>query len=246
VLPPETRTIGQLVAESIRFYGANFWRTLALGLPPAAVGIAVAEAPVGARFALLLTVGAAAGSFSYACACALVAGAPFEARRMARATGVGVLVVEPAVLMLGFLSIVGLLPAVAWLGFVGLAVPVAVVENRASLRRATDLSRADLAHSIGSLATLALVGLFTAYVLFFTLRSAGTTALRASAFLSILVIAPLCFVGAALLYFDQAARVGSAPRPRRPDADLHPALEPDRAGRADAEGEPRTPAGGEP
>src|SRR3954468_13753918 len=32
-LPPETRTVGQLVAESIRFYGDHFWPVLALGLP---------------------------------------------------------------------------------------------------------------------------------------------------------------------------------------------------------------------
>jgi hypothetical protein len=171
---------------------------------------------------------------------------PLETRRIARATAIGIVVVEPAALTLAILGIFGLLPAVAWLGFVGLVVPVAVVENRLSLRRAAELARADLAHSIGSLATLALVGLLTAYVLFFTLRSAGTTALRASAFLSVLVISPLLFVGAALLYFDQTARVGSASRPRRPDADLHPALQPDRTGRPDAEGEPRAPARGQP
>ena len=27
-LPPETRTVGQLVAESIRLYGARFWPSL--------------------------------------------------------------------------------------------------------------------------------------------------------------------------------------------------------------------------
>ena len=36
-LPPETRTVGQLVAESIRFYGEHFWPVLALGLPLVAV-----------------------------------------------------------------------------------------------------------------------------------------------------------------------------------------------------------------
>src|SRR5579864_7750805 len=35
-LPPGERTVGQLVAESIRAYGANFWRALPLGLPFAA------------------------------------------------------------------------------------------------------------------------------------------------------------------------------------------------------------------
>jgi hypothetical protein len=147
--------------------------------------------------------------------------------------------------MVAFGGVFGLLPAVVWLGFVGFSVPVAVVEERISVRRSIELGRAAPAHSIGSLATLTLVGLLTAYVLFFTLRSGGTTALRASAFLSVLVISPLLFVGGGLLYFDQAARVGSAPRPRRPDADLHPAVQPDRAGRADAEGESGAAARGE-
>src|SRR5437868_1417856 len=42
-LPPETRTVGQLVAEAVRFYGAHFWRSLALGLGPAAVTVAAYE-----------------------------------------------------------------------------------------------------------------------------------------------------------------------------------------------------------
>ena len=32
-LPPERRTVGQLVAESIRAYQQSFWRCLPLGLP---------------------------------------------------------------------------------------------------------------------------------------------------------------------------------------------------------------------
>ena len=34
-LPPERRTVGQLVAESIRFYGSRFWAVLPLGIPRA-------------------------------------------------------------------------------------------------------------------------------------------------------------------------------------------------------------------
>jgi hypothetical protein len=244
-LPPETRTVGQLVAETIRFYGSHFWPSLALGIAPAAIGLALAEAPAVARLPLALTVAAAAASCSYALATALVGGSRPGAAVLGRATAVGTLVLTPAILVLGFLGILGLLPAVAWLGFVGLIVPVAILERQVSARRALELARADLAHSVGSLATLTLVALLTAYVMFFTLRSAGTAALRASAFLSVLVISPLLFLGGALLYFDQAARVGSAPRPRRRDADVHPPVQPDRAGRPDAEVEPRSAARGQ-
>jgi len=36
-LPAGERTVGQLVAESIRAYGNQFWRSLALGLPLALI-----------------------------------------------------------------------------------------------------------------------------------------------------------------------------------------------------------------
>ena len=233
-LPPETRTVGQLVAEALYFYKRRFWPSLALGIAPAAAGVVTAELPTWMRLPVVLTVGAAASSSSYALASEMVAGLSRSARRVLVATGVGIVALAPAVLMLVFLNVLGLLPAVFWLGLFGLVVPVAVIESRLSYRRAYELARADLVHSIGSLATLALVGLLSAYVVFFTLRSAGTAALRASAFVSVLVISPILFLGAALLYFDQAARVPT----RRSDADLHHAHEPDRPGRADPEGQP--------
>src|SRR3954447_10591996 len=48
-LPPATRTVGQLVAETIRLYGSRFWPALALGIAPAAAGLALAEAPRAGR-----------------------------------------------------------------------------------------------------------------------------------------------------------------------------------------------------
>lgn len=233
-LPPETRTVGQLVAEALHFYKRRFWPSLALGVAPAAAGVLTAELPTWMRLPVVLTVGAAASSSSYALASEMVAGLGRSARRVLVATGVGIVALAPAVLMLVFLNVLGLLPAVFWLGLFGLVVPVSVIEGRLSYRRAYELARSDLVHSVGSLATLALVGLLSAYVVFFTLRSAGTAALRASAFVSVLVISPILFLGAALLYFDQAARVPN----RRSDADLHHAHEPDRPGRADPEGQP--------
>lgn len=233
-LPPAQRTVGQLVAESINFYRHRFWPSLVLGLAPAAAGVTVAALPNVLKLPVALTFGTAAASSSYAIASAVVARQRPEVRRLLPAVGIGMVVLVPAVLCLAFLNVVGLLPMVIWLGLTGFVVPVAVIERRVSLRRAYRLARVDMVHAVGSLATLALVGLLTAYVLFFTLRSAGTAALQAAAFLSVLVIAPLLFLGAALLYYDQLARIPT----RRSDADLHHALEPDRPGRADAEGQP--------
>lgn len=237
-LPPETRTVGQLVAETIRLYGSRFWRSLALGIAPGAAGLVLAESPGVARLPLALTVAAVAASLSFALATGVVAGERIPPRRLSEATAFGAITLAPAILLLGLLGILGLLPAVVWLGFAGLIVPVITLERRRSYARAFELARADLAHAVGSLATLALVGLLTAYVIFFTLRSAGTAALRASAFVSVLVISPLLFLGGALLYYDQLARVGSAPRRRRRNADVHPAVQPDRAGRSDTQVEP--------
>jgi hypothetical protein len=48
-------------------------------------------------------------------------------------------------------------------------------------------------------------------VLFFLLRGAGGAALWAASFLAVMVISPLVFLGFALLYIDQAARVRLGP-----------------------------------
>jgi hypothetical protein len=141
-----------------------------------------------------------------------------------------------------FLALLFILPAVAWLALVGLVVPVIVIERlpiRAAFRRAIAIARADYVHALGSLATLALTYFVTRLSLFFLLRGGSGTAERTAAVLADLVISPLLFLGAALLYFDQVARVGSAPRSRRRHADVHPAVHPHSAGRSDAEVESR-------
>ena len=47
-LPPQERTVGQLVGETIRAYGDNFWRALPLGLPLALVDEASVHRSLGA------------------------------------------------------------------------------------------------------------------------------------------------------------------------------------------------------
>jgi transcriptional regulator with XRE-family HTH domain len=115
-------------------------------------------------------------------------------------------------LVLGFV-----LPGVAWLAFVGLVVPIAVIERlglRPAFRRATQLARTDYVHALGSLSTLVILYVLTRLVLVLLLRGSGDQTERVAIFLADLVISPLLFLGAALLYFDQAARVRSA-KPRR-------------------------------
>jgi hypothetical protein len=240
-LPPETRTVGQLVAEALRLYGARFWPSLALGIGPAVLGTAAVELDDPARVAVVLGAGPLLLGASYAGAVALV-------RPVARGRYVAVAL---AVGFIGFLPLcvarLWIFPGIyllvlGWLAFVGLSVPAALVERRGfanSLRRGMELARADYVHALGSLATLVITIFLTGLVLFFALREASDQALRVSGLLALLVLAPVFMLGAAILYVDQAARVESGPRTRRRrDADLHSAVEPDGAGRSDAEVEP--------
>jgi hypothetical protein len=234
-LPPGTRTVGQVVAETIRFYGAHFWRSLALGTTVALLdGIAISLSHANAVL-FEASVGGALLTLSFVAASVLVSDAARPpGGTLLRAWLAGCVAFVP----FPFLALLFILPAVAWLALVGLVVPVIVIERlplRPAFRRAVALARADYVHALGSLATLALTYFVTRLSLFFLLRGGSGTAERTAAVVADVVISPLLFLGGALLYFDQVARVGSAPRTRRRDADLHPPVQLDRAGRSDAE-----------
>jgi hypothetical protein len=247
-LPPAERTVGQLVAETIRLYGRGFWRALPLGLPVSLVTQVNLGREIGVQVLVLM---AAAPLFTaaYVAASGQAAGVRPAPRTELRALAVGVLVFLPAPLLLRLF----ILPAVAWLALVGLAVPALVVERigaRAALRRAVALARADYVHAVGSLATLLLLFVLTRLMLAILLRSQSETTDRIAAFAADLVLSPILYLGAALLYYDQAARLIDSASPKRPrrrtrDADLHPADDADRAGGADAEVEPGPAARGQ-
>lgn len=244
-LPPETRTVGQLVAETIRFYARHFWRSLALGI---SVGIIDAVAISLSRANAVVFEVVVAGpllTISFVAASVLVSRRPRPPTgTLGAAWLAGALVFVP----FPFLALGFVLPALAWLALVGLVVPVIVIERapfRAAFRRAIKLSRADYVHALGSLATLALTYFIARLGLFFLLRGGSGTAERTAGFIADLILSPLIFLGGALLYYDQAARVGSGTRPRRRDADLHPAVQPDRARRPDPQVEPGSAARGQ-
>ena len=209
-LPPETRTVGQLVAETIKLYGNRFWAALALGVPAAAVATTIAALPGTAQLLVALTAGAAATAIAYTGAAFIAYDVPLDGRLYVRAALVGTLLAAP----LPFLGSAFVLPAVLYLAGVGWAVPAMVVERvaaRSSLRRSFELARADFVHAVGSLATLVIVAVLTSFVLFFLLRGQGEATLRVAGFLVVLVISPLLYLGGALVYGDQAARVRSTP-----------------------------------
>ena len=214
--PPQERTAGQLVGEAMRLYGGRLWVALLLGVPPTLVAIVLAAAnDSGAsragRLALALALGAPAVSASFVGASVVAARRRPPARTLLVALVVGVLVLLP----IPFLATLLVLPAVAWFALFGLAVPAAVIEElnvRQALGRAIQLARADYVHALGSLAAAAIVAFISAGVLQFLLVQFGDTASGIAAFIAVLLLSPLVLFAAAILYFDQAARVEPGPR----------------------------------
>jgi hypothetical protein len=204
-LPPETRTVGQLVAETLKIYGDNLWASLALGISVTIIN----QISVGHNTSfqvLVLAAGAPLMAASFTGASAIVGGVRPRRGDVVRAVIVGSVVFVPA----AFLTLLFVLPAVAWLALVGLVVPVLVLERpgiEAAFRRAIQLARADFVHALGSLATLAILFGLVKLTLVLLLRDLGDAGERAALGLGDLVMSPLLFLGGALLYVDQAARV---------------------------------------
>jgi hypothetical protein len=86
---------------------------------------------------------------------------------------------------------------------------------RAALRRTVELGRADYVHAIGSFATLALLFALSRLALGLLLSSQAEATVRVAIFLADLVLSPLLFLGAAIVYVDLAARVGLSRDDRR-------------------------------
>lgn len=210
-LPPETRTVGQLVAEGLRLYGKRFWASLVLGVPLAASDLVAFGGSVPQRILVLLAF-APVFTAAYAWASALMSGRRPGARRWAEIIGLGSLVFAPAAIFFPWF----LLLSLAWLALAGLVVPVLVVEDipaRRAFRRAVELGRADYVHALGSLAALTIVFVVTRFALAFLLREQADNTVRVAVTIADVVISPVLFLGSALLYLDQAARV-KAPAPK--------------------------------
>jgi hypothetical protein len=233
-LPPAERTVGQFVGETIRAYGDNFWHALPLGLPLAiATQISLGRSS-GAQVLVLLAFSPLI-ALAFVRACQLL----LEARPTVVAVACGVLVFAPVPFLVRFY----VLPGIAWLALFGLAVPAAMVERlsfRRALERGRRLAFVDYAHALGSLATLVIVVGISELTLITVLRSQGDNGQRLAHALADLVLSPLLYLGGALLYVDQAARVGSRrqDRRRRRDAHFHPPVDAQPAGRADDQVEP--------
>jgi hypothetical protein len=199
-LPPRERTVGQLVAESIRFYGDHFWRVLLLGVPFLVLDLASIDQPWWRQAIWGWLVGPLVCG-AYVFASMIVTGSFWSWRAYVLA-----LLIYLPYPILGLYA----LPAVVYFALVGLAVPAAVAEGldvRDALRRGWQLGRADPLHAIGGLAALALVYGVTRTALLVLLHTTGGQGHVIAVVLADVILSPLLYVGGALLYVDQAARV---------------------------------------
>jgi hypothetical protein len=204
-LPPAERTVGQLVAESIRFYGDRFWAVLPLGFSFVLLDAVSFGRTVGVQTVLLWACGPVLTA-AYVRASALLAPQPVPRRVLATAFAAGLLIFLPFPVLYRLY----VLPGLTLFGLFGLAVPAAVNERlgvRDALKRGWELGRADPIHAIGGIATLALVYGVCRYALLVLLHTQGNQAEAVAVVLADLVLTPILFIGAALLYVDQNARV---------------------------------------
>jgi hypothetical protein len=207
-LPPEHRTVGQLVGEAIRAYGARFWKSLVLGVPVVVANALVWARPSGDLRLTLLPITAVLVSASYVLALGLITGANVRSR-----TGVVAYLLAVALFLpVPLLAALFIIPGLIWLSLFGLAVPAVLVEGmgvRAALGRGMRLARADFVHALGGLSTLALVVIISQFSLYFVLREYADNTRMIAAALASLVVSPVVFLGSAILYVDQEARLRS-------------------------------------
>ena len=200
-LPPAERTVGQLVAETVRFYGDHFWPVLPLGVVLGALDGATLHRSTLVQ-TLILWAFAPVFSAAYVWAATLVHGKPWSWPAFATA----LLIFLPFPVLVRLYA----LPGLVWFALLGLAVPAAVVERlgvTGALGRGWQLARADLVHAIAGLITLGLIFFVTRFALLVTIHQFGDQSQTVAGILADIVLSPLVFVGAALLYVDQAARV---------------------------------------
>jgi hypothetical protein len=201
-LPPAQRTVGQLVAETIRLYGDHFWLGVGMGLPFLLIDVVSLNRSVLVQTVVAWVLGPLVCA-AYVRACMLVTGAPWSWRALA----IALVVYLPFPVLLR----IYVLPGIVWFGLIGLSVP-AYLDGKAdgiaaALRRGIDLGRADLVHAIGGLATLCIVYGVSRGALLVLLHTQGDQAQKIAISVSDIVLSPILCLGGALLYFDQQARL---------------------------------------
>jgi len=150
--------LGELLAETVRLYGARLWAAAGIG---AFLGGAVFAAGILGELVLVIAVIAPAFTVCYAVAVRIALGDP--AGEAWAQVGLRAPVLAPLTIIVSLPFVLGIVDAlilffsVAWLSFVGLAIPVAMIERTPegtswfgqigfALTRATDLARLEILH----------------------------------------------------------------------------------------------------
>jgi hypothetical protein len=218
--------LGEILAETVRLYGARFWAAIALGAVVAATFLLIGVTP-WAGDALLLSL---ALTLTFAAAARVASGDSIAEAWGQVAVRLPLLAVLTLVVSLPFvLSVLGYLELVivgaAWIGATGFAIPICMLESTDRekgrfgrlayvLDRTITLARAELLHAIGVAAALIVVCALAVFPLAVALGGFADTTGRPAALLIVLIVAPIFLLGLNILYFEQKARaVSSRPKP---------------------------------
>jgi hypothetical protein len=212
--------LGEVLAETIRVYGARFWAALSIGALLAGMIVLVVVASIGAFsiapialvFALAFAVGTrvvAGDSLGKACV--------RTAEKAPVLVALTLIVTVP--LTIAMVSPLFLLLVAFWLGLTGFAIPVAMVEEPPAnargrlgyaITRSFELGRADYLHAVGVLAALLIVYGLGGRIAIEALRGFAENGEVVAFVITQVVLAPLFFLGVGLLYFEQRARAISS------------------------------------
>ncbi|HEX2110509.1 MAG TPA: hypothetical protein VHF67_03050 [Gaiellaceae bacterium] len=223
--PATPLPLGEVLAETVRFYGERFWAAAGLG------------AVVVGAFALVVLVGGGVQGIAilavtftavYAASARLVGGDAFGDAWAQTAGRVPVLLVLAVVVCVPLaLGMSGdpilILFSAFWLAFAGFAVPVAVLEQSEAgqswlqrlghaMSRSLELARASYVHAAGVVAALLVIYHLLGLVLAQALSGFAENVGLGGFLLTQLVLAPFFFLGLAVLYFEQNARALSSRR----------------------------------
>jgi hypothetical protein len=219
--------LGELLAEAVRLYGQRLWAVAGIGL---FLGAALLVASILGHLLVVIAIVAPAVTVSYAVATRVALGDPAgEAWAQAglRAPVLAPLTVIVSVpFVLGIVDVLILFFSVAWLAFVGLAIPVAMVERAPestswfgqigfALTRATDLARIEFLHVLGVSAALVVIYALLGPLLAVLLTGFADNGNLAATVIANAVLGPFFFLGLSMLYFEQRAReLSSPPKPK--------------------------------
>ena len=215
--PQRPLPLGELIAETIRVYGERPRAALGLG---AVVGGAFLLARIVPSLLEVLVISLAFTAV-YGAAARIVSGDSFGEAWAQVGVRAPVLLILTFVVAVPFAIAVGylllLVLAVLWLALAGFSIPVAMLEREGNrdgvfgriayaLDRSLRLARAEYLHAAGIVAALVM-----AYVVFSVLIGAALVGFAdngetVAAALVQLVLAPLFFLGLAILYYEQRAR----------------------------------------